>query len=159
VLNVAHPPAVGLPSLGSGLRTIIWRLARPLLALPGDPRNLNRALLAFDGSLEAKEALFVATYLAEQWKTALTVITLTNSTKVSSSVLDYARDYLELHEIQADFISANGTIDVFLKIIEERNIDLVLMGGYSVSPLEEVVIGSAVNFMLRETHCPLLICR
>jgi nucleotide-binding universal stress UspA family protein len=159
VLHVAHPPAVGLPSLGSGLRTIIRRSARPLLAVPGEVSRLERALLIFDGSPKAKEALFVATYLAERWQTSLTVIALLEGLKASPSVLDYARSYLEFHEIPADFILTNGPVDVFLKTVAEREIDLVLMGGYSVSALEEVMAGSAVNFMLREVRCPLFICR
>ena len=159
VLHVAYPPAVGLPSLGSGLRTIIRRSARPLLAVPGEVSRLERALLIFDGSPRSKEALFVATYLAERWQTSLTVIALLEGTKVSPSVLDYARSYLEFHEIPADFILTPGPLDVALKTVAERQIDLVLMGGYSVSPLEEVMAGSAVNFMLREAHYPLLICR
>lgn len=159
VLHVAHPPATGLPGLGSGLRTIIRRSARPLLAVPGELSRLERALLIFDGSPKAKEALFVATYLAERWQTSLTVIALLEGTKVSPSVLDYARSYLEFHEIQADFVLTNGPLDVVLKTVDERQIDLVLMGGYSVSALEEVMVGGAVHFMLREVHCPLFICR
>jgi nucleotide-binding universal stress UspA family protein len=159
VLHVAHPPAMGLPSLSSGLRAIIRRSARPLLAVPGELSRLERALLIFDGSPKAKEALFVAAYLGERWRTALTVIALLQGSKVGPSVLDYARRYLEFHELPADFILTTGPLDVFLKTVAERQIDLVLMGGYSVSALEEVMVGSAVNFMLREANCPLLICR
>jgi len=74
-------------------------------------------------------------------------------------VLDYARRYLEFHELAADFILTSGPLDGVLKIMKERQTDLVLMGGYSTSALAEVMVGSTVNFMLREAHCPLLICR
>ncbi|HEY4722341.1 MAG TPA: universal stress protein, partial [Anaerolineae bacterium] len=158
VLNVAHPPATGLHSLGSGLRTIIWRCARPILAIPDQVARFDRALLAYDGSPKAKEALFVATYLAERWKTALTVLTLPDA-RISPSVQDYARAYLEMHEIQAEFVIEYGMLDKILKTLEERRSDLLVMGGYSISALEEVVMGSAVNVMLRQAHCPLLICR
>jgi len=33
------------------------------------------------------------------------------------------------------------------------------MGGYSLSALEELLKGSAVDIMLREHHCPIFICR
>ncbi|MGD0610527.1 MAG: universal stress protein [Anaerolineales bacterium] len=159
VLNVPHPPAPGLPGLGSGLRTIIKRCARPLLAACCSFSPMDRALLAFDGSPKAKEALFVATYLAEQWKASLRVVAITDGSRVNASVLDYPRAYLELHEIQAEFISAKGPIRVLNKIMEEHAINLLLMGGYSVSVVEEVVKGSAVNVMLREMQCPIFICR
>jgi nucleotide-binding universal stress UspA family protein len=159
VLHVAHPPAVGLPSLGSGLRTILRRSARPLLAVPGEASRLERALLLYDGSPKAREALFVAAYLGERWLTALTVLTVADGSKVEPAVLDYARRYLEFHELAADFIRTSGPLDGVLKIMKERQTDLVLMGGYSTSALAEVMVGSTVNFMLREAHCPLLICR
>ena len=157
ILNVTHPPLPGLSSLGSGIRSIIWRSARPILTVPGKVSEMDNALLAFDGSAKSKEALFVATYLAEKWKISLTVLTLAGG--ATSSVQDYARSYLELHEIQADFIARKGPFDTFLKTIKERQINLVLMGSYSGTALKEIVVGSAVNFLLRQAGCPLLICR
>lgn len=157
VMNVAHPPSPGLSSLGSGLRSIIWRSARPILTVPGKVSRLDRALVAFDGSSKSKEAIFVAAYLAERWKTALTVLTISDDT--SAQIQDYARDYLSSHDIQADFILTSGPLETFLSIIKDREINLVVMGGYSGSPWQEIIIGSAVNFLLREGDCPILICR
>jgi nucleotide-binding universal stress UspA family protein/uncharacterized ParB-like nuclease family protein len=159
VLNVAHPPPPGLSSLASGLRAIIWRSARPILSVPGKVSPMDKALVAFDGGLRAREALFVAAYLAEKWGTALTVLTLSDGGKLPASVQDYARDYLELHEIQADFVITDGPPELFLKVIRELDINLVLLGGYSGSVFREVFLGSVVNLLLREAQCPLLICR
>jgi nucleotide-binding universal stress UspA family protein len=157
VLNVSHPPMPGLPSLQSGLRSIIWRSARPILTVPGKVSPMDNALLAFDGSIKSREALFVATYLAEKWHTKLMVLTIAD--KDSHSVQDYARSYLELHEIQADYSIRSGSFDTFVKSIQERQINLVVMGSYSGTALKEVVAGSAVNFLLRKANCSLLICR
>jgi nucleotide-binding universal stress UspA family protein len=157
ILNAAHPPSPGLSSLGSGLRSIIWKSARPILIVPGNVSRMDRALVTYDGSRKSKEALFVAAYLAEQWKTALTVFTLTDNP--SGSIQAYARDYLELHEIQAEFLVARGPLDTFLNVIKERELNLVVMGGYSGNVWQEVIIGSLVNFLLREAECPILICR
>jgi len=159
VLNIAHPPAPGLNSLGSGLRTIIWHCARPLLATCCSFSPMDRAVLAFDGSPKAREALFVATYLAEQWKTSLCVVAITDGVRVNASVLDYPRAYLELHELQAEFIATKGPIKVLHRIMEERATNLLLMGGYSASVMKEVVKGSAVNAMLRGMQWPIFICR
>ena len=43
--------------------------------------------------------------------------------------------------------------------MKEREINLVLMGGYNGSAWQEIIIGSAVNFLLRNAECPVLICR
>ena len=159
VLNVAHPPQPGVASIGSGLRAIIWRAARPVLTVPGIVSRMDRALLAFNGSLKSREALFVAAYLAERWKIKLTVLTVSDGEKVFPSTQDYARSYLALHEIQADFITRDGPLERCMDVIQEREINLVLLGGYTGTALKEVTRGSAVNFFLREAQCPLLICR
>lgn len=159
VLNVSYPPAPGLSGLGSGLRSIIWRSARPILTVSEKVSPLDRAMLAFDGSPKSKEALFVATYVAEMWKTSLTVMTLTGNGNASASVQDYARTYLELHEREADFITMDGTLDTFLEVSEERGINLFLMGGYSGTAFKEIIIGSLVNHLLRKFEYPILICR
>ncbi|MBI5564255.1 MAG: universal stress protein, partial [Chloroflexi bacterium] len=159
VLNVAHPPGAGLTSLGHGLRSIIWRCARPILAVPGRVTQFHRAVLAYDGSPKSKEALFIAAYLAEIYRTQLTVFSVNDGHRVPANVHDYPRAYLEMHEIDADFEISNGPIGVLNDLVRDRSIDLVLMGGYSMSALEEIVVGSAVNMLLREAMCPLLICR
>ena len=159
VLNAAHPPALGLHGLGSRLRRVIRHSARPILVMSENIFTLERALLAFDGSSKSKEALFLAAYLAEQWHTPLTVVTMLNSDRVKASALDYARAYLELHELQADYLLEKGPISIIQNVIRERDIDFLLMGNYSVSWLEEVTKGSMVNYALREIRCPKLICR
>ena len=157
VINVAHPPSPGLSGLGSGLRAIIRNSSRPILTVAQQVSPMARAVIAFDGSPRSREALFVATYLAERWHTALTVMTVTG--RVPPSVQDFARQYLELHEVRAEFVVTNGPLDQFLEVIRDRKIDLVIMGGYSVTAVREVVFGSAVNYLLRQADCPLLICR
>jgi nucleotide-binding universal stress UspA family protein len=157
VMNVAHPPLPGLSSLRSGLRSIIRRSERPILTVPGKISPMDNALLAFDGSTKSKEALFVATYLAEKWQTKLMILTI--SEEGDKPVQNYARSYLELHEIQADYSTKSGSLEIFLKTIKECQINLVIMGSYSGTAAKEVIVGSAVNFLLRKADCSLLICK
>ncbi len=159
VLNLAHPPAAGWTSLGSGWHTLLRRSARPILAVPTQATPLMHALVAFDGSPQSKQALFVATYLAEKWRTQLVIVTVPSGTKVNSSVQDYAREYLELHEIQAVYVVAQGPFEILIEVARSREVDLVLMGGYSTSGLEQMIAGSTVDSMLRQSNCPLFICR
>jgi len=157
MLKIVYPPGAGLAGLASPLRAIISRSSRPLLALPAGATHLDRAVLAFDGSARSKEALFVAAYLAEQWKTSLTVYTGEGAN--AAAMQDIARQYLELHEIQAEFVIAKATTETLKRVTEERSANLVLMGGYSGAILKEVTIGSWVNYMLRENNAPVFICR
>lgn len=159
VLNVAHPPEHGPASVGSGLRAIIWRADRPVLTVRGRLSAMDRVLLIYNGSTKSKEALFVAVYLAQNWNISLTVLTVTDDEKVFPSTQDYARSYLASYEVPAQFIIKSGSPEIFLDVIKQRKINLILIGGYNGTALKEVMMGSAVNFLLREAECPMLICR
>jgi nucleotide-binding universal stress UspA family protein len=104
-------------------------------------------------------ALFVATYLAEQWQTELTILTGLDDVVSDNSVQDFARNYLEFNEVKANFISKKYSAENLKATADEINADLVIMGGYSGSILKEMSVGSSVNFMLRESQLPILICR
>ena len=159
VMKISYPPSIGLRVMASNVRTLIARSSRPILAIPGKISGFKHALLAFDGSPKAKEALFVATYLAEQWQTKLTILTGLPDQAVDTSAQDFARNYLEFNEIEADFISKRYGPEILKAAAEELQVDLVIMGGYSGSILKEMTSGSSVNFMLRESELPVLICR
>ncbi|HJQ15312.1 MAG TPA: universal stress protein, partial [Anaerolineales bacterium] len=159
VLKISYPPSVGFKVLASNVRTLIARSSRPILAIPGSISNFKHALLGFDGSPKAREALFVATYLAEQWQTRLTILTGLEDQEVDTSAQGFARNYLEFNEIEADFISKRYSGEVLKSTAEEIHADLIVMGGYSGLILKEMTVGSSVNFMLRESQFPILICR
>jgi nucleotide-binding universal stress UspA family protein len=160
VMKMTNPPSAGLSSFSSPFRTIIENSSRPLLTVPAEARQFNRALLAYDGTPRSREALFVATYLAEMWKTQLVVFSATEGAKVKANVQDYVRRYLEIHEVEAEYIiSENGVMEPLRKTAEERKVDLVLMGSHGGTVLEQVFIGSALDTMLRESKVPIFICR
>lgn len=161
ILNLAYPPSPQpLARLGSGFRTIVRRCARPILAVPGTSTPLERVLLAYDGSPKAREALFVATYFAEQWRASLAVVTVIES-EASRAALDDVREYVEMHEVDATLIEKEKgpTPGAILKAAEEQGSQLIVMGGYGSRPVIEVVVGSSVDQVLRESKVPMLICR
>jgi nucleotide-binding universal stress UspA family protein len=159
VVKITNPPATGISVLRSPFRTIIERSSRPLLTVPARARQFKRAVLAYDGTDRSREALFVATYLAEMWKTELIVYTALDNS-VEAGMQDYVRRYLDIHEVEAEYIiSQSGAMDHLRNTIEERDADLLLMGSYGVSMLRQMVSGSALDFMLRESKIPIFICR
>jgi nucleotide-binding universal stress UspA family protein len=161
VLNLAHPPPTQpLARLDSGFRTIIRRCARPILAVPASAHPLDSVLLAYDGSPRAQEALFVATYFAELWDVPLTVAAVAEPELAPANVLDRARAYLDFHEIQATFVSESGPVaSVIMILAEAHNCHLIIMGGYGRHPVREMVLGSSVDEVLRQSRRPVLICR
>ena len=159
VLKIVHPPMGGISTFRSPFRTILLNSSRPLLGVPGKATPFKRAVLAFDGSDRSREALFVATYLAEMWKTELIVFTAVDSTRVKADTQDYVRRYLDVHEVEADYILSDGSVmDHLKKTSDERGADLLLMGSHGGSLMQQLLGGSALDFILRESTVPIFIC-
>lgn len=160
VMKITRPPRTGVSALQSPYRTIIERSSRPLLTVPTQASKIEHALLAYDGTDRSKEALFVAAYLAEMWKTKLTVFTALDGKKVTADILDYVHRYLDIHEVEAEYmISEHGAMDYLKQTVEERNVDLVFMGSHGGSIFQQVFASSALDYMLRESKVPIFICR
>jgi nucleotide-binding universal stress UspA family protein len=161
IMNLSYPPnASWIGRMSSGIRSLVQRCPRPILFTPQVSKPMEYALLAYDGSLKAQEALFIATYMAGKWHIPLHVITVGETSFISDLQAD-ARKYLEACDIQAEYIAVDGqeTADVILDYVEKLNIDLLLLGGYGHNPILEVVQGSGVDEILRQSKIPLLICR
>jgi nucleotide-binding universal stress UspA family protein len=161
VVNLAHPPAPQpIARLSSGFRTLVRRCARPVLAVPRASPHLDRVLLAYDGSPKADEALFIATYLLCRWGITLVVVTVIETGRTTSETLARAQRYLETHGGRATFVKEDGAVaEAILKTAEEHESDLIIMGGYGLGPVLEVVLGSAVDQVLRTSRQPMLICQ
>jgi nucleotide-binding universal stress UspA family protein len=161
VVGLAHPPvAQPIARLSSGFRTLIRRCSTPVLAVPGVFSPLSRPLLAYDGSLKAKEALYIATYLAARGQVPVAVVTVVEGKRVPVDALDEAGTYLESHGVQATRLQKTGPVaPAILETASEYDNDLILMGGYGYRLVKEVVLGSAVDAVLRASQQPVLICR
>jgi nucleotide-binding universal stress UspA family protein len=122
--------------------------------------SLKRALLAYDGSPKADEALFAATYMAGQWRLDLVVLTVNEFENQASNVLHRAQSYLATHGVRATFIQMEGPVgETILQTAQTHNSDLLVVGGYGFSPVLEMVLGSTVDQLLRSRRYPMLICR
>ncbi|MGE5249387.1 MAG: universal stress protein [Bacteroidota bacterium] len=160
VLNVMHPPRGGLPAIRSPFRALIANSSRPLLVVPGKPTEFERALLVYDGSPQAQEALFVAAYLAEIWKTGLVLLTTLDDAGARTESQDYIRRYLEIHEVEAEFLPGGREALRSLKTItQDARADVILTGSYSGSFLQPIIGGSLLDAVLRESRLPIFICR
>ncbi len=161
VPHLAHPPDTRPRArLGSGFRTMILRCPTPILAVPGSRSPMNHALLAYDGSPKAKEALYLSTYLASRWNISLTILSVMESSRVTDETLREALSYAERHDIKPTLVGESRDVaEAILQTADEQKCDFFVMGGYGHSPVVEAALGSAVDHILRETAKPVLICR
>jgi nucleotide-binding universal stress UspA family protein len=161
VVNLSYPPsAAPVARLRNGFRALVQRCPRPILAVPQVVSPLSRALLAYDASPKAQEALYVSTYLVLQWRIPLTVVAVIEGEHGPDSPLDRARQYIESRGATASYLEESGPVsEAILRAAVADSSDLILMGGYGFNPLLEAMIGSTVAQVLREAKQPVLICR
>jgi nucleotide-binding universal stress UspA family protein len=144
------------PEVNSRIQQILRRAPRPVLVVTGDWSNLARPLLVYDRSPKAREALFVATYMAEQWRVPLALI----APAADREALDYAQRYLDMHELEAAVTTVPRlTADLILQTAVSHSCDLLIKGGYRSRSLVTAVRGSLLNTLLSQTDLPLLNCQ
>ncbi|MCA9981298.1 MAG: hypothetical protein KDD89_10700, partial [Anaerolineales bacterium] len=140
VMSLQHrPTGQVLERWRSGWRNFLIRTPRPVFAVPGEPSPLNAAVLAYDGSPKADEALYIATYIAGFWQTRLVVLTIAKEEGEEPSAQKKARTYLESHNITAEYIAPVGKAAInILLAVEKHNCDFIIMGGYGSNQLVEL---------------------
>jgi nucleotide-binding universal stress UspA family protein len=160
VLHLLHPPGEGAAErIRSGMRALIQHIPRPLLLVPR-VSPMEHALLAFDGSGKAIEALFIAAYLAEHWKIKLSVVSVDETLVKAEERQHKAYEYLQKRGLEATYELRTGAVgDSLLEYAAEAACDIILIGGYGATPLVEMVIGSTLDQVLREFKGPVLVCR
>lgn len=165
MLALNCPPGLSiLERLTSGLQTILKRTPRPVMVVPRAASDLQHALLAYDGSPKAEEALFVATYLASRWQIALTVVTVSSNAngKLETAVRTQSRakTYLGLAGVTANYLVPIGpAAQTLLEVAETEGVDFMILGGFGLSSMKSLVLGSTLNRVLLEYKQPVLICR
>jgi nucleotide-binding universal stress UspA family protein len=96
--------------------------------------------------------------LANRWQVSLTVISVKGGhTRVDTQ--SHAQDYLQTQGVQAKFVEKDGPVaSSIIETAEENDCNLIIMGGYGHNAVLGLVIGSAVDEVLRTSRRPTLIC-
>jgi nucleotide-binding universal stress UspA family protein len=142
------------------LETLIQDCCTPILVTNNAVSPLKRALIGYDGSPKAEEALYLAAYIARFWELSLTIVTGLNTRQVKSDTQQKAQEYLQRYSVEAQFIETpNPPADAILDIAEQHECDLIVIGGYGATPVVKSVTGSVVDDILGEFEKSILICR
>lgn len=161
VINQRREHGQIVERLGTIFQEVAVHAARPVLAVPGVKSGcIQRVLLAFDGSPEAREGLHLLCHLLDRWGVSgviLTVATASGAQQTLDEAVAFVHDYGP-HEVTARL--ENGPVaETIIRVVAEENVDLLIMGSYRHPPLLKAVLGSMVDQVLREASFPVLISR
>lgn len=97
----------------SSLVDIVQNAKRPIL-LASEPEDLllaGRIAVVVDDSKNSRESLYIAAYLAEQYRLEIILVVAGRGRGVSAA-LTYARQYVEMHELTAETVTLRSVAAV-----------------------------------------------
>ncbi|GAB4072396.1 universal stress protein [Ancylobacter sonchi] len=144
---------------------VLFESGRSVLLVPtkqSKPFAARRILVAWDGGRASARAVSEARSLVEKADFVEVVVVDTGKSKPGRLPGADLAEHLARHDKNVELrrlvpASDEGIVDVLLKEIAEREIDLVVMGGYGHSRLREFVLGGVTRDMLERMTVPLLL--
>ncbi len=146
--------------LGSTAESVTRKCPRPVFISTKRFKEIERPLLAYDGSQRASSAMESAAEFCTRLRFPLTVLYVPKEEKAGEKVLQEARSYLSSYGLEARYEVARGYPEQ--KIIDylvNFNYDLLFIGAYGHRRIIEMVLGSTTEYVLRKSPCPVFLNR
>jgi len=146
------------------LAMVVKHGVSPTLVIPNTFHEINRILVAFDGSNPAARSLKSYVHLLSQGReneiTLLQITDKSNSSETDGSILDYAEYYLKEHgitNIRKVVANEGKPSEVILAKQQEVNADLIVLGAHSVSAIKRMTFGSTTHDLITKSDTPMFL--
>lgn len=162
-MTIVTQPQSGYESYDNVIpKDILLQAGKPVLYLPSvihGSFSARRIGICWDGSRLAARALQDAMPLLRE-ADVLTIIAMTDAHKVpAESSADHLGRYLERSGLPAKIVSLPASQSVhraLLSLVADESLDLLVMGGYVRSRLQERLLGGISGDLLRANVIPVL---
>ncbi|HHT9115580.1 MAG: universal stress protein [Planctomycetes bacterium] len=149
--------------LGTNVEYVVRQTHKPVLITPSEYKPFRKMLIAYDGSSFADKALRSGAEIAQAMKLPITVVCVADKKDEALQTLSKAKTFLEGYKLAVDAV-AKGESDHAVGILEVCNdedskFDILVMGAYGHSRLQEMILGSTTVRVMRSTNCSILLCR
>ena len=163
LLVVGPQSATDNPRPNAVRRAALMTAGRPLLLAPpvAPPRIGGRVAIAWNGSTGASQAVAASLpFLAAA--DSVTVLTV-RTARTGSSEGERLVDYLAWHGIKAFAtvlkVESEPVAALLLRRAAEGAADLLVMGGYVQSRLQEFLLGGVTGYVFAHAELPILVAR
>lgn len=143
--------------LGSVAEKLVRKVNRPVLLTGLQFREFRRALLAYDGSAAAREAMKMLARLTaalEMDVDAVQMVEEGESTTALKDVVSYFKNYpvrLSTHYLTGDSHA------VIIEHAKEIGCDLMVMGAYDNRLADSLALGTTTDYLVRNSPVPVLV--
>jgi len=149
--------------LGTNVEFVVRQTHKPVLITPSEYKPFRRMLIAYDGSSFADKALRSGAEIAQAMKLPTTVICVADKKDEALQALSKAKTFLEDYKLTVDTVAKGGSDHAggILEVCndEDSKFDILVMGAYGHSRLQEMILGSTTVRVMRSTNCSILLCR
>jgi nucleotide-binding universal stress UspA family protein len=146
--------------LGRNVERVVRALHKPILAVTDSFTEPRRVMIAFDGGIVTRRG--VEMVAASPLFRGLPVHLLMSGkeSQNASKQLEWAKSTLEAASFAIFPSLIPGDAEsVIARAVREQDIDMLIMGAYSHSPLRSLLFGSKTSDLLRSAKVPTLLLR
>ncbi len=143
--------------IGSNAEKVVRHANCPVFIIPEEDKELQRALIAYDGSENSKLALKVAMSMKPLMSYEIKVVNVSDREEVSKSLKDEVR---ELLGEDFEWYHVSGFPEErIIELCQKENIDLLFMGAYGKGRVKELFLGSVTSFLIHHLDIPMLLTK
>ncbi|MEZ0472950.1 universal stress protein [Luteimonas salinilitoris] len=146
--------------LGGELERVVRAVHRPLLVASREYTEIDRVLIAFDGSPTTRKGVEMVAASPLFRGLEIRVVTAGTDTDAIAKQMQWA-----LETLKAAGLTALGAIlsgdpeDIIASYVRDEEVDLLVMGAYGHSRIRQLIVGSTTTTMLRTCRVPVLLLR
>jgi nucleotide-binding universal stress UspA family protein len=146
--------------VGATLEAVVRQCNKPILIATKNFKKISKILVAYDGSDKANKALQLAGFFATNLKAPVALLTVNDNEQLRNKFLQEANSYLEPYEISRELIGTSGSPEKeIVKVAEENNCDLIIMGSFGHSRIRGAILGSTTEQVMRNSKIPVLLAK
>jgi nucleotide-binding universal stress UspA family protein len=146
--------------LGRNVERVVRALQKPILTITENFKEPKRVLIAFDGGVVTRRGVEMVAASPLFKGLPIHLLMSGKQRKDGAKDLEWAKATLTNAGFETVATMIPGDAEhVIAQYIAEHEIDMLIMGGYSHSPLRTMLFGSKTSDLLRSAKIPTLLLR
>ncbi|RLJ69830.1 nucleotide-binding universal stress UspA family protein [Hydrogenivirga caldilitoris] len=154
--RVGRKPISGI-LIGSNSEKVARHAKCPVFLVPEEERELKRALVAYDGSENAKLSLRICRSLRSLYNYEINVLSVQEEEEEVKRIEEEVRELLpEEHKF---FYVSGLPEERIVSFAKDEGIDVLFLGAYGKGRFKELFLGSVTSFVIHHLDIPMFLAK